>query len=701
MAFDGRIRIDSSIDGKGFNKGISSMLGAVKGLAVAIGVAFGIQAAIDFGKTAVSAASDLASAMIGLQSVVEGTGNSFTKAKGFVNDYIKDGLVPITNATTAYKNLLMRGYDTTQIEKVLIALKDSASFGRQSSLSLGQAVQSATEGLKNENSILVDNAGVTKNVAMMWKDYAASIGTTVGALTKQQKIQAEVAGIMEESRFQTGDAAKLAGGYAGQVAALGTSFYNLKVAIGNSIIPIISKVMPYIKAAVDSLVVFFNRVAQFMSLLFGVQIGGAVDAVDSLAESTNAAADAQSNLADSTTKAGKAAKGALAPFDELNVLQMDEGEAAPGAESAATPGSIPGIGDPAVIDAGMDELEGKVEAFKESMLEFLKPVTDAFGRLGEALEPLGKTIWEGLAWAWENILVPLGTWTITEALPAFLNLLASMAKVVNEALIALQPGWMFFWDNILKPLAAWIGTAFINFLNWWAEGLDRVAEAFKRGGFKAAYIEAWNYISDTGREILGNLWNWIVEKWGQLSVWFSTNVTEPIRNAFNGALNWVSDKWKSTFYGIKDFVKQTINSIIALINGMISGVSTGINAVISALNTIKIDIPSILGAPAFSFGVNIPRVATPQIPMLATGAVIPANTPFAAILGDQRSGTNVEAPEDLIRSIIREEMGGQSAQRITIDFGNSSLGALIRALNPVIKQENDRIGSSLIDGATA
>jgi hypothetical protein len=44
--------------------------------------------------------------------------------------------------------------------------------------------------------------------------------------------------------------------------------------------------------------------------------------------------------------------------------------------------------------------------------------------------------------------------------------------------------------------------------------------------------------------------------------------------------------------------------------------------------------------------------------MLATGAVIPANAPFAAILGDQKHGTNIEAPENLIRQIIREETRG-------------------------------------------
>ena len=44
------------------------------------------------------------------------------------------------------------------------------------------------------------------------------------------------------------------------------------------------------------------------------------------------------------------------------------------------------------------------------------------------------------------------------------------------------------------------------------------------------------------------------------------------------------------------------------------------------------------------------------LPALATGAVIPPNQEFAAVLGDQRYGRNLEAPEGLIRQIIQEEM---------------------------------------------
>lgn len=53
-----------------------------------------------------------------------------------------------------------------------------------------------------------------------------------------------------------------------------------------------------------------------------------------------------------------------------------------------------------------------------------------------------------------------------------------------------------------------------------------------------------------------------------------------------------------------------------------------------------------------------------KIPRLATGAVIPPNAQFAAILGDQTHGRNLEAPESLIRQIVREESGGASQELI-------------------------------------
>ena len=78
-----------------------------------------------------------------------------------------------------------------------------------------------------------------------------------------------------------------------------------------------------------------------------------------------------------------------------------------------------------------------------------------------------------------------------------------------------------------------------------------------------------------------------------------------------------------------------------------------INNLIESVNKISsaVGIPSI---PKIK-SISIPKA---KVPFLATGAVIPPNAPFMAMLGDQRNGTNLEAPEDLIRQIVREEAGG-------------------------------------------
>lgn len=348
--YDGSIRIDTRINSSGFNSGIrninSGLAGitkSLKSLAIAAGIAFSVKAVVDFGKASVSAATEFQNAMIGLQSIVEGQGRSFKKAKSFIEDYISDGLMPATQAATAYKNLAMRGYNDEQIQQTLVALKDSAAFGRQASLSLGQAVASATEGLKNENSILVDNAGVTKNVSVMWKDYAESIGTTVGNLTKQQKIQAEVNGILEETRFQSGDAAKIADSYSGMVLRLGFAFNNLKIAVGNALMPILKTLIPPVIELVNWFTMLANKIAQLSAMLFGKSIS----ANTKTAESATAAAGATKELADSTQKAGNAAekagkqaKGALASFDKLSVLNIDKGNGSSGSGGVAQDGGI-------------------------------------------------------------------------------------------------------------------------------------------------------------------------------------------------------------------------------------------------------------------------------------------------------------------------------------------------------------------------
>ena len=118
--------------------------------------AFSVAAVVKWGKECLNVATETSNAWIGLNSILTGQGKSFDKAKQFINDYISDGLVPLNNAVAAYKNLTLRGYNSDQIQKTMNALKNSATFARQSTYSLGDAVQTATEGLKTDEGLCSD-----------------------------------------------------------------------------------------------------------------------------------------------------------------------------------------------------------------------------------------------------------------------------------------------------------------------------------------------------------------------------------------------------------------------------------------------------------------------------------------------------------------------------------------------------------------
>lgn len=189
--------------------------------------------------TGVQASERYKASMIGLKSVASGTGAGFQPAVKAA-DELTDAFFNSAAAATSLKNLLSRGYTMEQAINTIKRLKDAAAFGRQGSLSLAEAVQSATEGLKNENSILVDNAGVTKNVSVMHKEYAAAIGTTVDKLTQAQKVEAEYQGILRETQHQVGDLVKASDTLSGKQAEAAQSGLLLSQAFGQSMTPAVS-----------------------------------------------------------------------------------------------------------------------------------------------------------------------------------------------------------------------------------------------------------------------------------------------------------------------------------------------------------------------------------------------------------------------------------------------------------------------------
>lgn len=143
------------------------------------------------------------------------------------------------------------------------------------------------------------------------------------------------------------------------------------------------------------------------------------------------------------------------------------------------------------------------------------------------------------------------------------------------------------------------------------------------------------------------------------------------------APNWdfIRDKIKNVWQKIKEFWNSYIAPVFTaawwlnlgktIMNGLISGIERGINWVLGGVSDMVNGITGILNKIP---GVNIGRVnwGNVYIPRLAQGAVIPANREFLAVLGDQKHGTNIEAPLDTIKQAVAEVLGQGSDRPITI-----------------------------------
>lgn len=83
----------------------------------------------------------------------------------------------------------------------------------------------------------------------------------------------------------------------------------------------------------------------------------------------------------------------------------------------------------------------------------------------------------------------------------------------------------------------------------------------------------------------------------------------------------------------------------------------------SGIQSVHIPTPTLALAGYSNYGVGTSKISMPQFKLsyLASGAVIPPNKEFMAVLGDQKHGTNIETPENLLRKIIREEIGNRQS----------------------------------------
>ena len=448
---------------------------------------------------------------------------------------------------------------------------------------------------------------------------------------------------------------------AGSLYGLQRDLYALKAAIIQAAAPLAQALVPLLRQAIGLLTGFAQSIGYVLESLFG----------------GSSAAKEFSKNTQGAVAATQALKRSLAGFDQIQRLSENSG------------GLLPDL----------QEITPKWKSFAQELLTLFEPfksfdmgpAIEGFQKLKKAIEPITKTLFEGLNWAWHNLLVPLAQWAAEDLLPTFLELLTQALQSLQQIIEELKPAFLWLWEEFLQPIAQWYADKLIsdiqamteNFKGFsqWVQSasptINGLISMLKNAGFT---LKDLNLESDRVVEIMAYLIN-AVRHFGIVTeqagpgmgtlvggleliaplVAALTGDWELLEKAITGAWENIQSKWADAGSWFRNQVSQPMeksakdsaNSMIGLFNGMLSGVSGTFNLLSQSVSSLKFTFPDwvpVLGGKSISF--NLPGINLPNIPLLAKGAVLPANKPFLAMVGDQKHGTNVEAPLSTIQEAV-------------------------------------------------
>lgn len=461
----------------------------------------------------------------------------------------------------------------------------------------------------------------------------------------------DLVGQLEELKAQTVDLTRYTEKFDGQLLYLRLSMGRLRQAISDAAAPIGAVLLPVVNRAIQGLANMADQVGLVIAALMDTLTG-----YDGAAQGADKAAKAQ-------TRYGSAVRRSLAGFDQLQRLN--------GGGSGSTQ---------ALPQREIATLTPQLQAVVEKILGLIKPLREIdFAPLQNALKDLGEcwsAVWQmiggSLEWLWQEVLTPFVTWVAENLAPTLATTLAGALELMSEALQPVFAGLQLLWEK-LRPVTEFISQTVIGAL----------------GNLRSSFVELSQVMSEKSETItgifqnigtlLGGLWNLVSPVLQQLKGAFSetfdsiSRVTAGITGVLVENLGAVLEfltgvftgDWQQAWSGLKQILKGAVNGIIGVLNSMLAGAVAALNGLIRAANSIRFTMPKwVPGIGGESYGLNIKTVSAPQIPYLAKGAVLPANKPFLAVVGDQRSGTNVEAPLATIEQAVAQVTAGQNSQML-------------------------------------
>lgn len=435
MAADGSVIIDTRMDTKGVQNGVSTIkqsfngLGsAVKKIGLLIGGAFAVGKLVQFGKECVELGSDLAE----VQNVVDVT---FTTMSDKVNEFAKNAMTSAGLSETMAKRYVGTfgamsksfGFSEAQAYDMSTALTqltgDVASFYN---ISQDLAYIKLKSVFTGETETLKDLGVVMTQTALDQYALANGYGKTTSEMTEQEKVALRLAFVQKQLSAASGDFIRTSDSWANQVRVMQLQLQSLKVTVGQGLINIFAPVLKVINVLLGKLATLANAFKSFTELITGKKSSGqtsgsgagltgdasgvqdTADAYGQAADNAGKLADSTEDVADATKDAAKAAKGYLSPLDEINRYSTQDTSStasktpSSGAGSGGSPGSLAGaVGN---VDYGkmaegetalskmspiLDEI---IKRFKELAGLFKKGFWDGLGNYKSILKDLKKNI---------------------------------------------------------------------------------------------------------------------------------------------------------------------------------------------------------------------------------------------------------------------------------------------------------------------
>lgn len=292
---------------------------------------------------------------------------------------------------------------------------------------------------------------------------------------------------------------------------------------------------------------------------------------------------------------------------------------------------------------------------------------------------------------WKNVLEPLIAWIVANVVPVIIPILQTMVKIVSSVIgtiadilsgimetlggiidfiVGIFTGdWSLAWQGVQE-----IFTGIWNALTGFISGIWSTIKSIFTGTISiiVQFIKTgFNVIKTVITTIFGGIKTFISSIWNGIKS-VVMGIVNALKNgitaAFNGiksvitsVMNTISSVISRVWNAIWGTIKRVINGILSGIQSMVNGIIGGFNSMIRALNHLHFSIPDwVPGLGGGSLGFNLSTISQVSLPRLATGAVLPANQPFLSVVGDQKHGTNIEAPLDTIKQALKETLQGMN-----------------------------------------